>query len=199
VHETDQLRNFALASAPLSAAVAKYCDHVEHNEPAETTWVADAGEKLGRLALEFAQAADLDLVDLYANRLAGIESRNVLAAPGSFDGREAALAAETWRDLQLVQVAHDRAYHPDVVGLSKYDQLRHCAFHLAKLVGAFAEARDDDELIKRRLPDALLFAIKLRTVMGVHLSGDPLPPRAVDEAAEDRPTPRARRRAQAAG
>lgn len=183
MHESDQLRDFALATAPLAAAVANYCDHVEHNESAETTWVVDAGEKLGLLGLEFAQSSDLDLVDLYANRLAGIESRNVLAAPGSFDGREAALAAETWRDLQLVQAAHDRAYHPDVVGLSKYEQLRHYAFHLAKLVGAFAEARDDDELINRRVPDALVFAIKLRTVMGVHLSDEPLPRRGAAESA----------------
>jgi hypothetical protein len=180
---SDDIRSFAFATAPLAAAVANYCDHVEHNEPAETTWVVDAGERLGQLALDFAQASNLDLVDLYANRLAAIEARNVLAGRGSFDGGEAARAAETWRDLQLVQAAHDRAYHPDVVGLSKYEQLRHYAFHLAKLVGAFAEARDDDELLNRRLPDALLFAIKLRTVMGTRLSDDPLPRRAADEPA----------------
>lgn len=180
---TDDIRSFALGAAPLAAAVANYCDHVEHNEPAETAWVVDAGEKLARLALDFAQAQGLDLVDSYAERLAMIEASNVLAAPGSFDGRAAARAAQTWRDLQLVQAKHDLCYHPDVVGISKYEQLRHYAFHLAKLVGAFAEAREENELFNRRLPDALLFAIKLRTVMGVHLADDPLPPRSTDEPA----------------
>jgi hypothetical protein len=175
VHGTDQLHNFALATAPLSAAVAKYCDHVEHNEAAETAWVVGAGEGLCRLAMDFARDSGLDLVQLYAARLGAIESRNVLTAPRSFDGRRAALAAKTWRDLQLVQAEHDRYYHPDVNGLAKVEQLRHYAFHLAKIVGAFAEARDQDELFNRRLPDALLFAIKLRTVMGAHLADDPLP------------------------
>jgi hypothetical protein len=180
---SDDIRSFALATAPLAAAVANYCDHVEHNESAETTWVIDAGEQLGQLALRFAQASDLDVVDLYAERLGAIEARNVLAKPGSFDGRKAALAAATWRDLQLVQAEHDRLYHPDVNGLAKVEQLRHYAFHLAKLVGAFAEARDEDALINRRLPDALLFAIKLRTVMGTHLPDDSLPRRAARESA----------------
>lgn len=178
---TDDIRSFALAAAPLAAAVANYCDHVEHNEPAETAWVVDAGAELARLALDLAHIRSLDLVDLYAERLATIETRNVLAAPNSFDGRAAAHAAQTWRDLQLVQASHDLSYHPDVVGLSKYDQLRHYAFHLAKLVGAFAEDRDENELVNRRLPDALLFAIKLRTVMGVHLADDPLPSRNATE------------------
>jgi len=179
---TDDIRSFALGAAPLAAAVANYCDHVEHNEPADTAWVVDAGEELGRRALDLAQTRGLDLVDLYAERLAIIEARNVLAAPSSFDGRKSARAAQTWRDLQLVQARHDLSYHPDVVGLSKYEQLRHYAFHLAKLVGAFAEGRDENELFNRRLPDALLFAIKLRTVRGVHLSDDPLPLRAADES-----------------
>jgi hypothetical protein len=168
-------QRFALAAAPQVAAVANYCDHVEHNEPADTAWVVGAGEQLGLLALEFAEASGRDLLELYAARLATIEAGNVLAEPGSFDGSKAALAAGTWRELQFVQSAHDRAYHPDVVGLSRSDQLRHYAFHLAKIVGAFAEARDEDELINRRLPDTLLFAIKLRTVMGSRLRDDPLP------------------------
>jgi hypothetical protein len=98
----------------------------------------------------------------------------VLAQPGGFDGHAAALAAETWRDLQLVQIDHDRRYHADVFGLAKAEQLRHYALHLAKIVGAFAEAADYAELINRRLPDVLLFAIKLQTVMGKRLSDEPL-------------------------
>jgi hypothetical protein len=166
---------FALTVAPLAAAVANYCDHVEHNEPADPSWVTNAGEKLGNVAFERATAVGHNLVQLYAARLASIEARNVLAEGTGFDGSEAALAASTWRELQLVQSAHDRAYHPDVVGMSRLDQLRHYAFHLAKIVGAFAEDREERELLDRRLPDALLFALKLRTVMGVRLPDDRLP------------------------
>lgn len=171
----DSFRSFALAAAPHAAAVANYCDHVEHNEVAETDWVVDAGRELARLASEFANAAGLDLIHLYAERLGAIEARNVLARPGGFDGHAGALAAETWRDLQVVQVEHDRYYHADVIGLAKLEQLRHYALHLAKIVGAFADARDIDELTHRRLPDTLLFAMKLQTVMGRRLPDEPLP------------------------
>jgi hypothetical protein len=173
--DSGQFERFALAAAPKAAAVANYCDHVEHNEAAETGWVLDAGSDLSRLAFEFAHAAGVDLLRLYAERLGAIESGNVIARPGGFDGRAAALAAASWRELQLVQVEHDRSYHPDVFGLARTEQLRHYAFHLAKIVGAFADAANPDELINRRLPDLLLFAIKLQTVMGKRLGDEPLP------------------------
>jgi hypothetical protein len=170
----DACQRFALAAAPHAAAVANYCDHVEHNEVVDAEWVVGAGHELMRLARELADEAQLDLVGLYAERLGAIEARNVLFRPGAFDGHAAALAAETWRQLQLVQVEHDRYYHPDVIGLHKLEQLRHYALHLMKIVGAFAEARDNDELEQRRLPDTLLFGLKLETVMGKRLPDEPL-------------------------
>jgi hypothetical protein len=173
--ESVDFQQFALALAPKGAAVANYCDHVEHNETAEPSWVVDAASELSRAAFHFAQDAKADLVELYSDRLGMIEARNVLAGPGGFSGREAALKARSWRELQLVQIDHDRYYHPDVFGLAKTDQLRHYAFHLAKIVGAFADAADPEELMKRRLPDVLLFAIKLQTVMGERLSEERLP------------------------
>ena len=172
--EGQRYRDLALALAPAAAAVATYCDHVEHNEKAEPGWVTAAGETLQRLALEFASALGVDLVELYAQRLGAIESKNVLAAPAGFDGAAAARAASSWRELQLIQAEHDRVYHPDVAGLAKIDQLRHYAFHLAKLVGAFAASDDGHGLLERRLPDTLLFAIKLRTVMGERLPDEPV-------------------------
>lgn len=171
----ERFRDFALAAAPCAAAVANYCDHVEHNEVVAAEWVTSAADELRRLAIDFAGEANLDVVHLYAERLGAIEARNVLARPGAFDGHAATLAAETWRDLQLVQVEHDRYYHADVVGLAKVEQLRHYALHLAKIVGAFAVAADVEELINRRLPDVLLFAIKLQTVMGKRLSDEAVP------------------------
>lgn len=171
----DNFRSFALIAAPQAAVVANYCDHVEHNEVAETEWVVAAGQELAHIAFEFAHAAGLDLIHLYAERLGAIEARNVVARPGGYDGHGGALAAETWRELQLVQIEHDRYYHADVIGLNKVEQLRHYALHLTKIVGAFAEAGDAAELINRRLPDTLLFAIKLQTVMGRRVPDEPLP------------------------
>jgi hypothetical protein len=170
-----RFQELALVLAPPTAAVANYCDHVEHNEGADTDWVIGAAEALQAHALQLAHEAGVDIIAAYADRLRAIERRNPLSHPESFDGRSAALAAGTWRDLQLVQIEHDRQYHPDVTGLTKADQLRHYSLHLAKIVGAFAEAADEQELLTRRLPDTLLFALKLRTVMGKRLGSEPLP------------------------
>jgi hypothetical protein len=168
-------KEFAVRLAPPTAAVANFCDHAEHNEVADRDWVLRSAAGLRALALEIANTAGLGLFELYAERLGEIEARNVLARPGGFDGHHAVLEADSWRDLQLVQATHDHHYHPDVCGLTKAEQLRHYALHLAKIVGAFAEPVEARELLTRRLPDILLFAIKLSTVMGVRLSDEPLP------------------------
>lgn len=168
-------QEYALRIAPPTASVANFCDHVEHNEVAERDWVLAPAVQLRALACEIAEAAGLALIDLYAERLGAIEARNVLAHPGAFDGHRAALEAQSWRELQLVQARHDEHYHHDVCGLAKAEQLRHFALHLSKIVGAFADPRDERDLHSRRLPDLLLFAIKLATVMGMRLSDEPLP------------------------
>jgi hypothetical protein len=166
------------APAPSAALVANYCDHAEHNESVAREWVVGAGERMRRLAVEVAAAVKLDIFELYANRLTAIEGAHVARAAHSFDGGAAVRAASTWRELQLVQLEHDSAYHLDVLGLARADQLRHYAFHLAKLAGAFGRAvrreAADAEIVERRLPDILLFGIKLATVMGERLTGDPL-------------------------
>jgi hypothetical protein len=168
-------QDFALRLAPHAAAVANFSDHVEHNEFADRAWVLDAAAALRTEAVELATAARLCPVELYAERIGEIEARNVLAHPGAYDGHQAVLVAATWRDVQIAQVEHDRYYHPDVIGLAKDQQLRHYALHVAKIVGAFAEPRDEQELLRRRLPDALLFGVKLETVMNVRLADEPLP------------------------
>lgn len=173
--DADAFRAFALAAAPQAAAVANYCDHAEHNEKVDAEWVVGAADALRGLALEFATQHRLDLFELYAARLRAVESANVFQRDGGFDGAAAVRAATTWRELQVVQAEHDRAYHLDVSGLSRAEQLRHYAFHLAKIVGAFAVATDEEELLERRLPDTLLFALKLRTVMAKRLPDDELP------------------------
>lgn len=172
---TRAFQDLALRLAAPAADVANYCDHVDHNEVTDRAWVAEAGHTLIREACAFADGQGLWIVELYAERLGAIEARNVLAHPGAYDGHSTVLGARSWRDLQLIQVEHDRYYHPDVAGLSKAGQLQHYALHLAKLVGAFAVAADADDLLQRRLPDVLLFGIKLLTVMGVRLADEALP------------------------
>jgi hypothetical protein len=156
-----------------AAAVANYCDHVEHNEAVELAWVTDSAWTLRKVACEVAAAEVVDLRIIYAERLRAIEARNPISSPESLDGGKAAEVATTWRGLQLAQVAHDRFYHSDVLGLAKADQLRHYALHVAKLAGAYAqitigELRVDD-FRARRLPDTLLFGLKLATVTGKRL------------------------------
>lgn len=169
----------ALALARVAADVANYCDHVEHNEEVARDWVLKPGAELRRLAGRVAKAEGIDLLARYGDRLLAIETKNVLNSADSFDGRVAVQQAHTWRDLQLVQIQHDRFFHPDVLGLHKLDQLRHYTLHLSKLAGAFARwAMNEEiheEIVQRRLPDVFLFGIKLATVMGQKLPEDELP------------------------
>jgi len=176
--DSQLLHDSALRLAVASGEVANYRDHGEHNEPADIETVRRAGEELRTTAVELSSNAGADAIELYAARLAAIESRNVLSCRGSFDGAAAARAAGSWRALQLVQAEHDRAYHSDVVGLAKWDQLNHYALHLAKLAGATAAvARGDapsDDWLVRRVPDMLLFGLKLATVTGQKLADEEL-------------------------
>src|SRR5437764_379936 len=87
MESTNSFRSFALAAAPLAAAVANYCDHVEHNEAVAAADVLEAGEELRRLAFELAADANLDLIHLYAERLGAIAARS----------KSIATCAETWR------------------------------------------------------------------------------------------------------
>jgi hypothetical protein len=165
--------------AAAAAHVANYCDHSEHCEDASRDSVIGAGKTLRVVAVRMAMEVSLDVFDLYAHRLDGIERRHPLFPVQGYHAREAARAAPTWHDLQGVQYRHDQLYHPDVLGLHKLDQLRHYALHLAKLTGALATAMRDEpaaeDFYRRRLPDLLLFGLKLATVMGQRLPDEQLP------------------------
>ena len=92
----------------------------------------------------------------------------MLHQEGSYDGAGHARRAADWRALQMIQVEHDHAYHADVIGLNKSDQLHHYALHVAKVAGSTAAvatgAGDQADWLKRRVPDMLLFGLKLSTV-----------------------------------
>jgi hypothetical protein len=170
----DAVQELALASG----AVANFCDHAEHNECTDIEEVRWAARVLRSTAIRLSRKAGCDPVELYADRLAAIEARNVLYAEGSLNGAAAAREATGLRALQLVQAEHDRAYHADVVGLTKSEQLRHYALHLAKLVGETARAVREEasrsDWLQRRVADMLLFGLKLSTVTAERLPEEPL-------------------------
>ncbi|MDP9136392.1 MAG: hypothetical protein M3N56_16370 [Actinomycetota bacterium] len=161
--------------------MANYADRAEHNEAIDRRWVLDSAEELQAVAGEIAAAEGLDLLELYAERLAAIETQSALdgeQAPGARAIRD----ARTWRDLQLAQAKHDQLFHPDVVGLMKSQQLQHYALHLIKITGALARRCESEspsqEVLSRRLPDLLLFSVKLHTVMNSRMAAAALPLRA---------------------
>jgi hypothetical protein len=170
--------SLVLELARIAGDVANVCDHAEHNEPVDLECIRQSGQKLRALAMSTAEEFGTDGLALYSQRLALIENRNVSHHELSFDGKRSAEAAQTWRDLQLVQAEHDRSYHPDVIGLKKADQLRHYALHLAKLAGAgagvIAGDVDETDFVTRRVADMLLFGIKLSTVSGEKLAVEPI-------------------------
>jgi hypothetical protein len=184
LREARDLR-IVVALAQAAGRVSTFCDRVEHGESAERRGVSEAGRLLRETAFEYARQGGLDLLDLYAARLGGSERSHVLARPVSFDGERAVRAAASLRELQLAQVEHDREFRPDVFGLSRYEQLRHCALHLAKLAGSAADLYEDEsrrsDFDRRRLPDLLLFGLKLATLADERLAEDPL------EQADSRP------------
>lgn len=172
-------RRLALASALVSG----YCDHAEHLEKADRGEIGRAGAELRMLAVELAAANEIDLVEAYRRRLEEVERRHPLYPAGGFAAIDEIPDHPTWRLLQTVQWNHDRHYHPDVLGLSRYEQLRHYAFHLAKLAGAGAEAAggDIDALFQSRFPDVLLFGLKLATLVNEALPDEPLAVATVDD------------------
>lgn len=177
----DPLDDALLRLAVAAGHVANYCDHVEHNELAHNDSVRAAGAELRSIGLDLCETFEVDAILQYATRLRQIEARNVLSSESTFDGQDAASRCVTWRDLQLVQAEHDRVYHADVVGLTKSDQLRHYALHLSKLAGSTAAVIqgqvDQDDWLARRVPDVILFGLKLATVSGEKLVHDDAVPR----------------------
>jgi hypothetical protein len=173
----DERVQIALSEAArIASAVALFCDRTEHNEAAAAESVPDAGRRLRYLATSVAARLGVDLQQAYADRLAQLEAlspvERLLPSP-SLDVKR----ARTWRDLQEAQLRHDRHYHADVFGLSKRDQLIHVSLHLTKITGAIALLFDADQAAwidfsRRRLPDMVLFGIKLATLGGERLRTD---------------------------
>jgi len=177
VEHTELFTDHMHALVRAGGMVGKYCDRSEHAEGPVAVFV-EVGTVLRAQAVMLAQELGQELGELYAHRLHRVEVRNPAYALGEFDGLAAVRAAVTWRDWQLAQLRHDRTYHPDVFGLSKYEQVRHFAFHLQYLTWLADEASTTSALqssyISDRIPDVLLFGLKFATVAGHALPPEPL-------------------------
>jgi hypothetical protein len=160
--------------AVVAGSIATYLDKAEHLEATDVASVARAASKLRSVAVSIAQAHGLDMLELYASRLGQIERANVLHDPDA-TGFVAAKAAKvhSLRGLQLLQLEHDRQYHPDVFGRPRDEQLHHFLLHLVKIMSATAAASRDDSLrepfLRTRLPDMFLFGVKIATAVGERL------------------------------
>lgn len=178
LHDSPQLLLAFRESARIGGHLANFCDHAEHVERADRTVLTDAGRRLRTLAVSLAELACVPLLEYYSNRLRIIEVSHPLRSAVSPSFHDAARTAKSWRQLQEVQAGHDRWYHPDVFGLSKWDQVRHYTLHVAKLVGHLSQLLDPAEadwitFARTRIPDFLIFGLKMSTV-----AGETLPDRA---------------------
>src|SRR2546428_5656386 len=81
-------------------------------------------------------------------------------------------------ELQKVQQDHDMQFHKDVMSGDRAKQIEHCAFHLTKISGLFStycekvhhgEPYDLDKLVSDRIPDILIFALKLANMFNQDL------------------------------
>jgi hypothetical protein len=167
--------------------VATFCDRTEHNEESVCSDLISAAHRLRRLSIFVAEWEGIDLQERYADRLAHVEGSSMyevaLPSPSS-----EVRSSRTWRDLQVAQMRHDRHFHPDVFGLSRHSQLIHTSLHLAKINGAMAQLFGGsigmvDDFNRRRLPDMLLFGIKISTIAGERLEDVPLNELSISAAA----------------
>lgn len=165
---------FALVRA--AGILATYCDRAEHSEVADRQSVTAVALSLRGLAVATSHETGFDLHALYAERISEIERRHPAFADDMFDGASTVRIAKTWAQLQSVQYRHDLAYHPDVIGLAKWEQLRHYTLHVSKLAMLSLNASETEaewnEFLARRLPDVVIFGIKLSTVCGERLSDE---------------------------
>jgi hypothetical protein len=178
--QVSRLDTAARTLVRITGRLARFCDRAEHNETASPDVISTAATELRTIAVPLLRQHRLEALDAYAARLAEIEARHPLAGSGLFEADQEIRQVKTWRALQQAQARHDAVYHADVTGLAKIDQLRHYTLHLAKLAWILQDAADvpgpeeNDDIINRRIPDLLVFGVKLATVCGQILPDEPV-------------------------
>ena len=173
VPDDTDVRTMARAAGLLGA----YCDHAEHAEATDPDAISAASSLLRGVASSLARRSGICLASAYRHRVETLEAAMAtrvgrLDAAGTAAPCAALTGAATWLDAQTAQIAHDRWFHPDVCGMSRIDQVRHCTFHVAKLAGLIAVAADTGdfgEFRTKRLADVAVFAAKLSTLAGAEM------------------------------
>ncbi len=156
-----------------TAEVARYCDHVDHAEPAEVRSVLEAAASIRASASKLASESGHGLQEAWADRLAKFELRHPVLEPSSAPA--SIRAGRTWRALQLAQYEHDALFHPDILGLTRHDQLIHAVVHLVKAQGALCRATrtaDPAPEMARRAVDCAVFGVKIATLCGERLTDE---------------------------
>ena len=161
-----------------AADLAGFCEHIEHNESNSIGIAARAGDQLREIAANLSARSGISLTSAYAARIRAVEEKSLLRHVSLFEsavtlpGAEVLASAQTWDEVQIGQLIHDRQFHPDVFGLSKLEQIRHYTFHVTKLAGMFADALDNNAwptFQKERLADIAVFGVKIATVCNIEL------------------------------
>lgn len=162
-----------------AADLAGFCEHVEHNESNSVDEAAHAGDRLREIATQLAACSGLSLASIYAERIRSVEQKSLMRHASLFDnatelpGATALEAAESWDEIQIAQIIHDRQFHPDVFGLPKIEQVRHYTFHVTKLAGFLVDAIDRNDWAtfqQERLADIAIFGVKIATVCNIQLA-----------------------------
>lgn len=162
----------------LAGLLCGLCDRAEHNEGFDREELLQLGERLRSAGLRMLAEAGLEPIAAYGARLRQMENKNVLQDDDTPAIADDVLDAGTWRRVQLVQARHDQAFHPDVLGLPKNQQLQHYALHLGKLARhrmlADRSAQAWADWSSGRIADSLIFGVKLATVANHKLADAPL-------------------------
>lgn len=163
----------------LTGLLAGCCDRAEHNEGVAREELLDLGRRARVLGLLLLKQASVEPVAAYADRLRQMEGKNVLHDADGLDIPSGLASPScTWRTAQLVQAAHDRVYHLDVMGLPRVQQLQHYTLHLAKLARYLQAADRSPEAWANwsagRVADVLVFGVKLATVANLRMPQTPL-------------------------
>ena len=165
------------AMARAAGMLGTYCDHAEHAEATDPDAISAAASLLRNVASSLARRSGICLASAYRHRVETLET-DMATRVGRLDTDTSAApcaaftGTSTWVDAQTAQIAHDRWFHPDVCGMSRIDQVRHCTFHVAKLAGLIADAADTgdfSEFRTKRLADVAVFAAKLSTLAGAKM------------------------------
>lgn len=169
------------ALTKVAADLAAFCEHVEHNEVNSVYDAARAGDRLRQIAAELSARSGVSLATTYAARIREVEEKSLMRHMPLFDqgpelaGANALDSADSWDQVQIGQIVHDRQFHPDVFGLPKIEQIRHYTFHVTKLAGLLVDAIESDDWTtfqQERLADIAIFGVKISTVCNVQLPSE---------------------------